>query len=137
MSEKEKYCDGDPAVPCLYDNNDPFCEKECKNVYKDKDCKCYISDGSLATEDGKYYDTFCGFLEDGFITPCDPGCCVPKCPGQCAQTVPRKDKIEHIPTMIEVTNTRLTEITPQMSIVTFMLYIIIALAIMSTVSLWA
>jgi len=111
------------------------CEDECKDVYGDKKCKCYITENSIPDEDGNYNDTFCGFFDDGFIWPCDSSCCEPACPGECT-TVPRKEDIEHIPMMIEVRN-KIQEDTPQMSIIKFMLYIIIALAIMSTISLWA
>jgi len=125
------------SFPCSHDICDPKCEAPCKDVYSDKDCKCFITENTLPDRNGNYYETFCGFLDKGTIIPCDASCCSPKCPGECGQIEPRDEDVEHIPMMIDVSGTKLEEITPQMSIVKFMLYIIIALAIMSTVSLWA
>lgn len=61
----------------------------CSDVYSDRKCKCYPN---LSNTDNVDYNSnqFCAFeSDDGFVYPCDPGCCDLGCPGQCEEVEPR------------------------------------------------
>ena len=42
--------------PCSHDEEDPNCETPCKDVYSDKDCKCFITENTLPDSNGNYYE---------------------------------------------------------------------------------
>ena len=138
MTEQvKKYCETDSTVPCMYDLEDPFCKEKCRNFFDGKKCKCYVTENTRPMTGQKYYDTFCGYMEGGVIYGCDSSCCEPKCPGECAQIEPRRRNIEHIPIGIDVSNSEIKSFDSNISIVKFLLYVIMVLALLSTISLWA
>ena len=63
----------------------------CSDRYSDRKCKCYPNLSIIQDEGGDTNSIqFCAFeSDDGFIYPCDPGCCGAGCPGQCEGVAPR------------------------------------------------
>lgn len=71
----------------------------CSDRYSDRKCKCYpnlseLSSDNLDTPEAKNKainsNQICAFEnDDGFMYPCDPGCCQGGCPGQCEEVKPR------------------------------------------------
>lgn len=71
----------------------------CNVQYTSKPCKCYpklpedINTSDLSPEQKSAFinsNQYCAYADDdGFLFPCDPGCCKLKCPGQCDDVPPR------------------------------------------------
>jgi len=77
-----------------------YCEtSSCSPIYSDRKCKCYPNASELKFEPDDtpeqkhkaiHANQICAFeAEDGFMYPCDPGCCQGGCPGQCEEVAPR------------------------------------------------
>ncbi len=84
-----------------------YCEtSSCSPRYNDRKCKCYPNVSELEfnkydTPDKKVQainsNQICAFEnEDGFMYPCDPGCCQGGCPGQCEEVAPRPPRANYV-----------------------------------------
>ena len=81
----------------------------CRKLFTNKACKCYadlseIEDLQFDTEAKKIQainsTQICAYEgDDGFLFPCDPGCCISKCPGQCFGVAPRPPDGKYTPDM--------------------------------------
>lgn len=81
----------------------------CRKLFTNKPCKCYadrskIEDLKFDTEAEKTQSInstqICAYeSDDGFLFPCDPGCCISKCPGQCPGVAPRPPDGKYTPDM--------------------------------------
>lgn len=81
----------------------------CRKLFTNKACKCYadlskIEDLKFVTEDEKTQainsSQICGYeSDDGFLFPCDPGCCASLCPGQCSGVPSRPPEGKYTPIM--------------------------------------
>ncbi|MDA9846871.1 hypothetical protein N9C10_02950 [Flavobacteriaceae bacterium] len=100
----------------------------CDHTFKTKKCQCFASsDTKLPNE-----DQFCGFEQDGFIFPCDVGCCDKGCPGQCPGIDP-KPPSDVIGEDILIINNEEKEIK---KVIATLFILIIGLVIISTLSLF-
>ena len=72
----------------------------CGGSYTDRKCNCYANLSVLPenpTKEQVNSTQFCAFeSEDGFLYPCDVGCCKGGCPGQCANISPRPPQIPYV-----------------------------------------
>ena len=78
----------------------------CDKGYTDKPCACYPN---LSILNNMIFDTlddkneavranqFCAYESDGYLFPCDPGCCEGGCPGQCPEVAPRPPQKVYTP----------------------------------------
>jgi len=57
---------------------------KCRHNFETKNCRCFSS-GDMNTHE----EQFCGFEDNGYIFPCDSGCCNGGCPGECPGVEPR------------------------------------------------
>lgn len=99
----------------------------CDDIFKTKECKCY------ATSDSNYPDEeqFCGFEQNGFIFPCQVGCCDEGCPGECPGIEPRPPH-----TIVKEELSVNNKDTLFRKIMATILIIVVALILTSTLSLF-
>ena len=79
----------------------------CREQFSDKICKCYadlsvINDMKFDTEDDKKAaikaNQICAYeTDEGYLFPCDQGCCHSGCPGQCEGVSPRPPEKAYTP----------------------------------------
>lgn len=100
----------------------------CDHSFKTKKCECFASNET----DFPNEEQFCGFEQDGFIFPCDVGCCSEGCPGQCPGIEP-KPPSRVIEPGIQIIKNEDKEIK---KVVATLLLVIIGLIIVSTLSLF-
>jgi len=100
---------------------------ECRHTFETKDCKCFASDQT----DFPHEDQFCGFEQDGFVFPCDSGCCGEGCPGECLGVQPRPP--DSVKTKLEIIQTEDEEIQKYLKIT---LGVILCLSVISTLALF-
>ena len=73
----------------------------CGRAFHNNDCKCYVNMSLNPTKEQMYENQICAYeSKDGFIYPCDPGCCKAGCPGQCPRVTPRPPEGTHKKRMI-------------------------------------
>ena len=99
----------------------------CNNVFKTKNCDCYASDDTNFPNE----EQFCGFEQDGFIFPCDVGCCSDGCPGQCPGVFSKPPSAVHDNN--QIINTEEKELE---KIIATLLLLIFGLIVISTLSLF-
>ena len=115
------------------------CEISCSPVYKDKPCMCYAITGAEQDAMGNVAEQFCAYEDDGFLIPCTSTCCN-KCPGQCRHILPRNpegkaDSLRFAAKMLSDEQKReMAENDSNISIIVFLIIMIIALAILSTIA---
>jgi len=100
----------------------------CDYTFKTKKCQCFASGDAELPND----DQFCGFEQDGFIFPCDVGCCSEGCPGQCPGVEPRPPA-DVVDADIQIINNEDKEIQ---KVIATLLLLIFGLIIISTLSLF-
>lgn len=109
----------------------------CGGAYRDNDCKCYpnmsIISSKNPTKEQLYGNQICAYeSKDGFLYPCDSGCCQGGCPGQCLDVKPRPPQgtYKKIVFTKEQQNLKVFPLTYTLLIVMFLL------AVASVASLW-
>jgi len=99
----------------------------CRKLFTDKGCKCYADRSKI--EDLKF-DTevektqICAYeSDDGFLFPCDPGCCINRCPGQCPGVAPRPPDGRYTPGM-KPKSRKVSNLLTFWAIMTFFMFIL-------------
>ena len=124
----------------LSDIDDKLCQISCNPAYSKRECKCYAQPEEIPDANGLVKNQFCGYEEDGFLIPCDASCCPRKCPGECYGVKPRKPEgklpkdFKYADSIMDKNRQRKRE--SPMSIVLFLMILIVALGVLSTVSLY-
>lgn len=98
----------------------------CKGDNRTHNCQCYRQ------VSGGMYDQFCGYEENGFLVPCNKGCCNDGkgCPGQC------EGAIDAPPYKSDMGLKKLNEADVDIErSVNLLMFLIISLIILSTVLL--
>lgn len=64
----------------------------------DQECKCYIDQSRFQEGDSVNDVQICAYESDeGYLFPCDAGCCPGGCPGQCPGVSPRPPQEGYTP----------------------------------------
>ena len=88
----------------------------CGKGYTDKGCVCYpnlsvLNNMTFDTNDDKNQavkaNQICAYESaEGYLFPCDAGCCEGGCPGQCPDVAPRPPQKAYTPNSVEKSKTK-------------------------------